>query len=145
MTCDEKREVKRELELATLMVKDLQRLWSSYAKRALIAKQERELKQDKKGFLEYETEAELIEAWGGAYIDEDTYRHGLEYFESIKRPPSLSVIEEHRRNIQTLLNRWKGTVETLTEELNPKENIPKESIFDKMAREERQERYRSMM
>ncbi len=55
LTAYERREIETEIELSKLMIKDLERLWKSYAKKALVAKQERELRQDKKGFLEYES------------------------------------------------------------------------------------------
>lgn len=138
-------EIERELEIANLMVKDLQRLWESYARKALVAKQERELRQEKKGFLEYETERELIDAWGGAYIDEETYRRGLAYFENLKKSPTLSVVERHRKNIGALLNLWKGTVSELNGELYPEESELEENAFEKMDRQEREERYRNMM
>ncbi len=138
-------EIKEELELAEMMVNDLQRLWNSYAKKALVAKQERELKQDKKGFLDYDTEAELIEGYGWGSIDEETYRRGLDYFENLKAPPKLSVIEQHRNKIKGMLNNWKGTVKELQEELNPVEKRQQENAFQKRERELREERIAAMM
>lgn len=140
-----KKEIAREIEIAKLMVKDLERIYKSNAKKALAAKQERELKQEKQGFIEYETEAELIDAWGGAYIDEDTYRRGIEYFENLKKPPLPSVIEQHRKNIEELMDWWNGTIAELTEELYLAEKMPEENAFGKMDRIEREERYRNMM
>lgn len=140
-----KQEIERELELAKLMAADLEKLWKSYAKKALASKQEREYKQRKRGFLEYDRVEDLIDAWGGAYIDEDTYYRGLAYFEAQNKPPELSVIEAHRKNIKDLLERWKGTIRELDEELCPPNKGPKENAFEKMARLEREERYRSLM
>lgn len=137
-------ELELELEAATLMVKDLDKLWKSYAKKALMAKQERELRQEKKGFLEYENENELADGYGWAEIDEDTYNRGIEYFENLKKPPVLSVIEQHRKNVLELLNLWKGTVSELRNELHPTEIIPEENAFDKLARLEREERFQEM-
>lgn len=144
MTKQTTQEPERELEAAILMVKDLQKLWNSYAKKALLAKQERELRQVKKGFLDYENEEELADGYGWNDIDEDSYKRGLEYFENLKKPPVLSVIEQHRKNILELLNLWKGTVSELNEELHPTEDVPVENSFDKLARLEREERSRQM-
>ncbi len=145
-------EVESELELAELMVKDLQKLWASYAKKALEAKQERELRQEKKGFLEYETVEELINGYGygfgyGEDEDREIYRRGLEYFENLKQPPKLSVIEHHRANIKALLDNYKGTVKMLKDELDElegKKNLPQESVFERLERQEREERSRML-
>lgn len=139
MTNEVRNEILRELESAELMVKDLKRIWKSYAKKALIAKTERELKQDKKGFLEYETLDELIDGYGWGNIDEETYYRGLEYFENLKKPPQKSVIEEHRANIKELLSRYEGTVIELNAELNPVEKVKEENAFERREREEREE------
>ena len=145
MTTNQKQEIARDLELANLMVKDLQKLWNSYAKKALIAKEEREHRQEKKGFMDCENEYELMDAYGSDYIDEETYRRGLEYFENAKKPPTLSVVEAHRKRIRDYLDLWKGTVNELNEELCQHEKRPEENIFDKMARAEREEHYRNML
>ena len=145
MTTEQKQEIERELGLATLMVKDLQKLWSSYSKKALIAKEERELRQEKKGFMDCENEYELMEAYGSDYIDEETYRRGLDYFENAKKPPTLSVVETHRKRIREYLDLWKGTVNERNEELCANEKQPEEDIFDKLARTEREDHYRTML
>jgi len=137
------REIEKELELAKLMVKDLERLWKSYAKKALQAKQERETRQVKKGFLDCETKEELIDLYGYGEIDEDTYNRGLDYFDSPEKP-ELSIIELHRKNIKEMLGRWRGTIMELQEELNPQVKDT-ENIFEKMDRLEREERYKNMM
>ncbi len=121
LTAYERREIETEIELSKLMIKDLERLWKSYAKKALVAKQERELRQDKKGFLEYESYEELHEAYGGGYIDEETFYRGMEYFKNLNKPPELSVVEKHRQRIKEMLNKEKGTLKELSEELNPPE------------------------
>lgn len=139
MTNEVRNEILRELESAELMVKDLKRIWMSYAKKALIAKTERELKQDKKGFLEYETLDELIDGYGWGNIDEETYYRGLEYFENLKKPPQKSVVEEHRANIKELLSRYEGTVIELNAELNPVEKVKEENAFERRERELREE------
>ena len=108
MTNEVRNEILRELESAELMVKDLKRIWKSYAKKALIAKNERELKQDKIGFLEYESVEELHDGLGYGDIDEDTYYRGVEYFESLKNPPKQSSVEEHRKNLKDLIKLWEG-------------------------------------
>lgn len=139
-----KREIEREIELAKLMVKDLKKLWSSYATKAFLAKQERESRQAKKGFLEYETVEELIDAWGGAYIDEDTYYRGIEYFENLNKPPQQSVIEQHRTNIKEILNRYEGTLLELNDELNPPTKVKEENAFERRERELRDERCKNI-
>ena len=103
------KEIELELELAKLMVKDLEKLWKSYAKKALQAKQERETRQVKKGFMDCETREELIDLYGYGEIDEDTYNRGLDYFDNPEKP-EMSTIELHRKNIKEILSRWKGTV-----------------------------------
>ena len=125
-----RREIEQEIELSKLMIKDLERLWKSYAKKALIAKQERELKQDKKGFLEYETYEDLHDAYGGGYIDEETFYRGVDYFKNFGKSPELSVIEKHRQRIKEILNREKGTLKELSEELNPTEKAMPPSGFE---------------
>lgn len=125
-----RREIEQEIELSKLMIKDLERLWKSYAKKALIAKQERELKQDKKGFLEYETYEELHDAYGGGYIDEKTFYRGIDYFKNLDKSPELSVIEKHRQRIKEMLNREKGTLKELSEELNSTEKPIPSSGFE---------------
>lgn len=133
-------EIKTEIEVAELMVKDLKRLWNSYAKKALIAKQERELKQDKIGFLEYESVEELHDGFGFGDIDEDTYYRGVEYFESLKNPSKQSSVEEHRKNLKDLIKLWEGTIIALNEELNPTEKAQKENAFERRERELKEER-----
>lgn len=144
MTQEDKREIEREIELAKLMAKDLEKLWKSYAKKAQAAKEERERRQEKKGFLEYKTREELVEAYGWGVIDEDTYRRGLEYFENLKKPPERSVIEIHRSRIKELVNRYKGTIIELEDELNPPEKEREENAFEKRERELREERVEAM-
>lgn len=122
------------------MAKDLEKLWKSYAKKAQAAKEERERRQEKKGFLEYETLEELIDAYGYGVIDEETYYRGRQYFESLKKPPERSIIEIHRNRIKELVNRYKGTVIELEEELNPPEKKREENAFGKREREIREER-----
>lgn len=137
------KEMEQELELAALMVKDLKKLWSSYAKKALQARQERELKQTKKGFLDCETREELIDVYGYGEMDEDTYHRGLNYFNNPEKV-ELSVIELHRKNIKEILSRWEGTIKELQEEIEPQIK-QRENAFEKLEREEREERYKNMM
>lgn len=144
MTQEVKHEIERDLELAKLMVKDLEKLWKSYAKKAQAAKEERERRQEKKGFLEYETREDIIEAYGWGNIDEDTYRRGLEYFENLEKPPEKTIIEMHRNRIKELVNRYKGTIIELEEELNPPEKKHEENAFEKRERELREERIAAM-
>ncbi len=142
---DKKEDIQEELELTEMMVKDLNKIWKSYAKKALEAKQARELKQEKKGFLQYETVEELIEGWGFGEFDEDTYYRGLEYFESLTAPPKISVIEKHRNRIKQMINDGEGTIKMLNEELNPQSKKPEENIFEKMDREESQKRQETLL
>ena len=135
-----KKEILQEIELAELLVKDLEKAWKSYAKKALEAKQERETKQEKKGFLEYETKEELIEAYGYDSIDEETYYRGLEYFENLKKPPELSTIEKHREVLKSMINNAKGTIKELNEELEPEEKKHVETAFERAERLEREEK-----
>lgn len=121
--------LEQELDLAKLMVKDLDKLWKSYAKKAL------EAKQEKKGFCDCETKEELIDLYGYAEIDDDTYRRGLDYFDSPKKP-NLSLIELHRQNVRELLDRWRGTIKEIEDELAPPEH--KETVFERLDREERE-------
>lgn len=144
MTLEDKREIQREIELAKMMSSDLEKLWKSYAKKAQAAKEERELRQEKKGFLEYETVQELIDGYGWGCIDEETYKRGLEYFENLKKPPERSIVETHRSRIKELVNRYKGTVIELEEELHPSEKKHEENAFEKREREIREERVSAM-
>lgn len=144
MTHATKQDIRKEIELAELMISDLQKVWKSYAKKVLAAKQEREIRQVKKGFLGHETVEELIEAFGYEYISEADYYKGLEYFENLKKPPELSVIETHRKRIKEKINLLSGTIKELQEELEPVVKAPEENVFDKIAREEREQRYKNM-
>lgn len=137
-------EILEEIELAKLMINDLERLWKSYAKKALIAKQEREKRQDKKGFLDYENYEELHDAYGDGYIDEETYYRGKKYFEKLNKPPELSVVEKHRARIKEMLNNEKGTLKELMEELNPTDKKEAPKGFEAYDREKRKERLKDM-
>ena len=135
-----RKDIKESIELAELMIKDLEKSYKSYAKKALEEKQQRELKKEKKGFLECETELELIELWGYGDIDEETYRKGLEYFENLKKPPELTIIEKHRQKLKELISREKGTIIELKAELEPEEKKHKENAFERAERLEREEK-----
>lgn len=138
-------QIKEEIILSEMLAKDLERLWKSYAKKALVAKQERELKQEKNGFLECETEQELIDLYGYGDIDDETYYCGLDYFKNLKKPPELSAIEKYRTKLKELINREKGTIIELNEELSPTEKQPEENAFaryDRLRRKERVEELR---
>lgn len=145
MSPEERKEARIELELARLMVKDLEKLWKSYAKKAQAAKEERERRQEKKGFLEYETLEELTEAYGYAVIDEETYIRGQDYFKSLSnKAAERSLTETHRERIKELLNRYKGTVEYLEEELDPPKDKDPENGFEAYDREQRNKRCEEM-
>lgn len=143
MTELEKQEIRNDIVISEMLIKDLNKVWKSYAKKALIAKQERELKQEKKGFLDCETERELIDLYGWGEIDEETYRRGLDYFQKINKPPELSIVEKYRKRLKELISREKGTIIELNEELNPTEKVPEENAFEKYERLEREERYQA--
>ncbi len=140
MTEEMKLEIQEEIEMAELMVKDLTKIWKSYAKKALEAKTERELKQEKKGFLDCENENELQELYGFGEIDDDTYHRGLEYFKNAKKPPKLSVIERHRKRVKDLLDNEKGTLIELKRELEPEEAKQEENGFEYYDRINREKR-----
>lgn len=145
MTESTKREIAEDIEISEMFVKDLERLWKSYSKKALIAKQERELKQEKKGFLDCETKQELIDLYGYGEIDDDTYYRGLDYFDSLNEPPELSAIEKYRVRLKDLINREKGTIKELNDELNPVEKKqPEENAFDRYDRLRREERNKEL-
>lgn len=135
-----RKDIKECIELSELFIKDIEKAWKSYAKKALEAKQERERKQEKKGFLEYETKEELIEAYGYDSIDEETYYRGLEYFENLKKPPELTIIEKHRERLKKLIDVEKGTIIELKAELEPEEKKHKENAFERAERLEREEK-----
>jgi hypothetical protein len=137
----DKNEIQIELDAAELMVKDLERLFKSYAKKALIAKQKRETKQDRKGFLQYETKDDLITAYGYADIDDETYARGLDYFNNYKEV-NTSAVEKHRENIKGLIRLWKGTISELSEEINP--SAETENDLQRREREEREARLSDM-
>jgi len=137
-------EIKEEIALSEMFLKDLEKLWKSYAKKALVAKQERELKQEKKGFLNCETIQELIDLYGYGEIDKETYYCGLDYFNSLNKPPELSIVEKYRAKLKELINREKGTIKELNEELNPVEKQPEENAFDRFDRLKREERNQAL-
>ncbi len=141
----QKKEIIQEIEITELLVKDLKRLRSSYANKAFKAKQERELKQDKKGFLDCNSIPELQDLYGYGDIDEATYRRGIEYFESLNVPVELSTVERYRLKLKDMISKAEGTIKELNDELNPTEKVTPENIFKKMDREEREQRYKSMI
>ncbi len=144
MTERERQEILVELECAKLMVKDLEKVWKSYSKKAYQARIERERNSTNKLFHGCECEQELQDLYGFGEITEEVYCQGLEHFKEQKRPPILSTVEKHRANLKRLIASWKGSILELEQELDPVEKNPQLNAFEKLELEEKQERYKNM-
>lgn len=144
MNARDREEMELEIEVAELMAKDLEKIWKSCAKKAQDAKLEREKRQEKKGFMDCETVAELQDAYGYDAIDEETYYRGLDYFENLKKPPVLSVVEAYRRELREKANGYKSTANMLREELDPTPKAYVENAFERLEREEREGKLKYM-
>ena len=143
-----KEEIEQKIELAKMMVGDIDKLFKKYAKAALASEQSRVEKIRSEKYKGCDDIRELQDLYGYEELIEEEYREGIEFLngrEDCKR--QLSLIEKHRKNLREIRDMWKGTISELQEELNKLNGVVKDTrnAFEKLESEERAERYRSMM
>lgn len=146
----EKQEIKRGIELALMMVADIDKVYKKYAKAALKASEERAEKIRKEKYKECNTTEELHDLYGYGNITLEEYDEGCDFFEMQEnRRQQLSCIESHRKNLKEIRDRWKGTAMELKEELDEIDGIAKvtdtRNVFEKLEAEERAERYKTLL
>lgn len=144
-----KLEIEQEIELAKMMVADMDKVFKKYAKAAIEAEQKRQEKVRSEKYKDCDTGAELQELYGWGEITEDEYRSGLEFFDNKEnRLKQLSLVEKHRKNLKEIRDRWKGTITELQQELGIDElnGVKKEQLtyVEQLEIEERNKRYASM-
>lgn len=141
-------DIEQEIELAKMMVADLDKVYKKYAKAALQAQQDRLEKIRAKKYKGCSTEQELHNAYGYGDITIDEYDEGRDFLESLKAQESqLSLIEKHRKNLKELRDNWKGTVIELQRELDELDGKQKEkplNAFERLEQERRAERSGSL-
>ncbi len=137
-------DIERDIELAKMMADDIDKVYKKHAKGSLQAQQERleKIRNEKYHGCADAGELEELYAYGDITLEE--YDAGRDWFEGQKtRTNQLSLIEQHRRNLKDLRDKWKGTVAELQEELDDIEGKPKVkklNAFEKIEQEERAER-----
>lgn len=142
-----KREIDQEIELAQMMVADIDKVYKKYAKAALQAQEERLEKIRTEKYMECDTAEQLHELYGWGSVTLDEYEAGRDFFESREdRKKRLSFVEAHRKNLKEIRDRWKGTVIELQRELDEMNGVveDKRTYVEKLEAEERAERYAAL-
>lgn len=142
-----KHELEQEIELAKMMVADIDKVFKKYAKAALEAQQKRLEKIRLEKYKDCDNPNELQELYGWGELTEKEYREGLCFFEEKEtRWAQLSLIEKHRKNLRDIRDRWKGTVSELQQELNELNGVEKQqlSYVEQLEKQEREQRYAAM-
>lgn len=143
-----KHEIEQDIELAKMMVADIDKLYKKYAKSALQAERERKEKIRNEKYLCCANVEELKELYGYGEITIEEYDAGRDFFEAQeKRSKQLSLVERHRKNLRELRDKWKGTVNEFQQELDELNGVQKDTrtYIEKLEYEERKERYASMI
>lgn len=139
-----KRDTEQEIELAKMMVTDIDKVYKKYAKAALKALEERAERIKNEKYRGCETVEELQNLYGYDEITLAEYDEGKDFIAAREeRKKQLSLIERHRKNLKDLRDRWKGTVQELQDELNELNGVIKDNrtYVEKLEAEERAERY----
>jgi|GEM_PF-2350490 len=140
-------EIEQEIELAKMMVADIDKIFKKYAKAALAAEQARTEKIRDEKYKGCDDTRELQDLYGYAELTEEEYKEGLEFFDGREdRKRQLSLIERHRKNLREIRDMWKGTIKELQEELDELNGVVKDTrnAFEKLDAKERAERYAAM-
>lgn len=143
-----KLEIEQEIELAKMMVSDIDKVFKKYAKAALAAEQARAEKIRNEQYRGCDDIRELQDLFGYGDLTEEEYQEGIDFLNGREdRKRQLSLVEKHRKNLREIRDIWKGTVKELQEELDELNGVVKDTrnIFEKREAEERAELYRSMM
>lgn len=142
-----KRDIEQSIELAKMMVTDIDKVYKKYAKAALKAAEDRAEKIRIESYRGCTTVNELHDLYGYGDITEDQYYEGKVFFETREeRKTQLSFIEQHRKNLKDIRDKWKGTVKELQDELDHLNGVVKDTrtYVEKLEAEERAERYAAL-
>lgn len=139
------KEIKQKIELAQMMVADLDKIFKKYAKAALAAAEARAEKIRQTKYMGCENPRELQDLYGFGDMSQTEYEAGLDFFREREVEKSRqSLIELHRKNVKELRDRWKGTVIELQDELDELNGVEKGkplTFIEQLEAKERQERY----
>ncbi len=141
-----KKEIEQEIELAKMMVADIDKIYKKYAKAALEKEKERLERIKNELYNGCENAQELQDLYGYGELTDDEYYGGVEFFQNKKeRSMQLSLVEAHRKNLREIRDRWKGTIKELLEELDEIDGKPKDTTtyLEQLERQERDERYKA--
>jgi hypothetical protein len=142
-----KQDLEREIELATMMAEDIDKIYKKYAKAALEAEQKRNEKIMAEDYKGCSTEEELQQLYGYDEISIDEYDAGREFFIARKvRMSQLSLVAEHRKNLKEIRDRWTGTAKELQDELDEINGVEKDTrtFVEKLEAQERAERIKNL-
>ncbi|HBB28162.1 MAG TPA: hypothetical protein DC000_02745 [Clostridiales bacterium] len=142
-----KKEIEQELELAEMMVIDIEKIYKKYAKSAQTEAEKRQEKIKSIKYFDCNNQMELQELYGYGEITEEEYYTGIDFFKELELSKSRkSLIELHRQNIKELRDKWKGTVKELHEELDEISGVVKDkrTYVEKLEADERAQRYSSL-
>lgn len=142
-----KQDIEQDIELAKMMVADIDNVYKKYAKAALKASEERAEKIKNEKYHGCTTDEELQTLYGYEEITLAEYDEGRNFLAAREdRKKQLSLVEQHRKNLRDLRDRWKGTVNELQDELDELNGVveDKRTYLEKQEAEERAERYAQM-
>ncbi|MGE4213176.1 MAG: hypothetical protein AB7E42_00160 [Anaerotignaceae bacterium] len=142
-----KQDIEQGIELAKMMATDIDRLYKKYAKSALKASEDRLEKIRNESYHGCATVEELQDLYGYGAITLAEYDEGRDFIADMEeRKKQLSLIEQHRKNLKDIRDRWKGTVKELQDELNEMNGVVKDNrtYLEKLEEEERAERYATL-
>ena len=142
-----KQELERDIELARMMAEDINKVYKKYAKAALQAQQERFNKIRDEKYHGCANADELHDLYGNDEITLDEYDAGRDFFDGQEiRRVQMSLIEQHRKNLKDIRDRWKGTVNELQNELDELNGAVKDkrTYLEKLEAQERAERYAAL-
>lgn len=139
-----KQKIEQDIELAKMMAADIDKIYKKYAKAALKAQQERFDKIRDKKYRGCSNVEELHDLYGADEITLDEYDAGRDFFEGQeKRKAQMSLIEQHRKNLKDIRDKWNGTAKELQEELDEINGVIKEkplNAFERLEQDRRNER-----
>ena len=143
-----KQDIERDIELAKMMAADIDKVYKKYAKAALKDSEERLEKVRNESFHGCTNVEELQDLYGYGSITLAEYDEGRDFMtQREERKKQLSLIEQHRKNLKDIRDRWKGTVKELQDELNQMNGVVKDkrTYIEKLEAAERAERYATLL
>lgn len=142
-----KKNIEQDIELAKMMVTDIDKVFKKYAKSALKSAEERAEKIRNESYRGCTTVEELHDLFGYDEITLAELDEGRAFFEAREeRKNQLTFVEQHRKNLKDIRDRWKGTVKELQDELDKMNGVVKDNrtYIEKLETEERAERYATL-